>query len=198
MAGEPLISAFRGEATGLVSKQDDDLAPHVEAGVIVVAEFVGGGAVAGEDEPAGNFTRRGKAKGNEVVVQFQRAMFAADLFGQAVVRGEPRAGGHGEGLEEPLRSGGIEAEALVALLEECAARVDAFGAGAAAFHIGSGESLDGVEIACGVCFGERRSLRGRDRDKSEGDSERHRGEGKATQTLRSGFRWRGVRCLFTL
>ena len=50
--GEPLIAALRGEAAGLVAKQDDDLALHVEAGVIVVAEFVGGGAVAGEDEPA--------------------------------------------------------------------------------------------------------------------------------------------------
>ncbi len=56
MTGEPLISAFRGEAAGLVSKQDDNLALHVEAGVIVVAEFVGGGAVAGEDEPACHFT----------------------------------------------------------------------------------------------------------------------------------------------
>src|ERR1700733_717927 len=56
MAGEPLISTFRGEAARLVSKPDDDLPPHVEAGVIVVAEFVGGGAVAGEDEPACNFT----------------------------------------------------------------------------------------------------------------------------------------------
>ena len=55
MAREPLISAFRGEAAGLVAQQDDDLALHVEAGVIVVAEFVGGGAVAGEDQPACGF-----------------------------------------------------------------------------------------------------------------------------------------------
>ena len=48
----------------------------------------------------------------------------------------PRAGSHGEGLEEPLGSGGIKAEALVALLEQMRGAVDAFGAGAAAFHIG--------------------------------------------------------------
>ena len=175
MAREPLIAAFRGETAGLVSKQDDDLALHVEAGVIVVAEFVGGGAVTGEDQPACHFARRGKAKRNEIVVQFQRAMFTADLFGQAVIRGEARAGGHGEGLEEPLRTGGIEAQALVALLDEMRRALDAFGAGATAFHIGSGESFDGVEIACGVCFGERRSLRrrrGNDRE-GQGHGEAH-------------------------
>ncbi len=106
-------------------------------------------------------------------------MFAAELFGEAVIGGEPRTGRYGEGLEEPLRSGGIEAQALIALLEQMRRAFDAFGAGAAAFHIGSGESFDGVEIACGVCFSERRSLgrrlsgrRGHDRE-GQGHREAH-------------------------
>ncbi len=56
--GEPLMAALGGEAGGLVTQQDDDLALHVEAGVVVVAKFVGGGAVAGEDEPGLQLGRR--------------------------------------------------------------------------------------------------------------------------------------------
>ncbi len=85
---------------------------------------------------------------------------------------EFRAGGHGKRLEEALRSGGIEAEALVALLEQMRGAFDTFGACAAAFHIGSGQRFDGVEVASGVGFAEGGSLRGRLGGGSGGEGKR--------------------------
>ncbi len=46
---QALMAALGGETGGFVAQQHDDLALHVEAGVVVVTKFGGGDTVAGED-----------------------------------------------------------------------------------------------------------------------------------------------------
>ena len=56
----------------LVAQHQDDLAFHVEAGIVVVVVFRRGDAVAGEDHGAGQRPGLGEIEGNEFVGAVQR------------------------------------------------------------------------------------------------------------------------------
>jgi len=111
-----------------------------------------------------------KLNGTKSSFSLRIFFFAGGVFLQIVARDQLRAGGHSKRLEEALRSSGIEAEALVTLFKQMRGAVDAFGAGAAPFHFGRGESLIGVEVADGVGFAE--SGRGRLSGGGSGEGER--------------------------
>ncbi len=83
---KPLVTALGSETRGFVAQQDDDLALHVEAGIVVIAKFGGSGAVAGEDDRGGGLARGGEAEGDKIFVQFENFLFAAYVFLQIVAR----------------------------------------------------------------------------------------------------------------
>ena len=71
MLRQSVIAALFCEARRLVAQHNDDLVFDVEAGVVVVVEFVGGGAVSGEDERRRDLAGGRKAEGDEILIDLQ-------------------------------------------------------------------------------------------------------------------------------
>ena len=78
---QPLMAAFGCETGGFIAQHDDDFALHVDAGVIVVAEFAGRCAVTSKDNRSVGFAGGGEAERDEVVVELQNFLFAATGIG---------------------------------------------------------------------------------------------------------------------
>ena len=164
---QALIPAFRGKTGRLVAQQHHDFVFYVDAGVVVVPEFIGAGSVAGENQASARFTRGRKAERDEIVVELQLVFGPAHIGCHFVFSGQLRAGHHTEWLKKSLGAGWLKPGAFILLLEEIGGFGDAFGVVAAALHVRCAERLDVVEITRGIrrrnsrsnCWCGRRPLR---------------------------------------
>src|SRR5215472_12196075 len=110
MLRQPLMSRLLGEDLRLVAQQDNDLVFHVDAGVIVILEFVSGSAVPNEDHRPGERSGGGEADGFEISIDGKLLFAWAVADEERVVGLELCAGGDREGLQITLRPRRLEAQ----------------------------------------------------------------------------------------
>ena len=135
---------------------------YVEAGVIVVIKFFCGDAIAGEDERGVDGAGGGEAEGDVILIECDIPSNIGVGENEGIFAVEFGAGGDSEGFEVAFFAGRFEAEAFVTISDDVLGADQAFGALAATFHLGLGESFDVVEIAisigwsdgCGWCGAE--------------------------------------------
>jgi hypothetical protein len=72
------------------------------------------------------------------------------LHGATIVRFQSRTRNNTERLQVSLRTGRINVEFVVTLLDEVLGANQAFGAGAATLHLGRSQCLDIGEISVGI------------------------------------------------
>ena len=76
---ESVIAALLREARRFVAQNNDDLVFDVEAGVVVIVEFVGRGAVSREHDRRRDLSGRRKTERNEVLIDLQIALRSCRL-----------------------------------------------------------------------------------------------------------------------
>ncbi len=147
---QPVVAALLGEARRLVAKHDDNLVFHIEAGIVVVVELVGGDAISRKHEGRRHLARGGKTERNEVLIDLQIVLRLGRLGHEAVVGLETRPRDDGEGLGVAVHSRGLNPEFFVALFDQMFGARQSLGARAAAFHFRRGQRLDVAEIPCRI------------------------------------------------
>ena len=145
-----MIASLDSESRGFVPKDDDDFVLDVEACVIVVVKLVGGCAVSGEHNGRGHLSRRREAEGHIVLFDRKRLFFVGGLHYAAIVGLQACTGDDAERLYVSLHPCGLNVEFLVAFLDEMLGASQAFGPGAAAFHLRGRQRLDIGDVSVGI------------------------------------------------
>ena len=138
----------------LVTHHQDDLAFDVETGIVVVAVFGRGNAVAGEDHGAGQRSGLRKIEGDELAGEVQRGGAAVLGELEAVGLAQGGVGGDREGLQVAL-AGGLDAQLTIVALQVRGRLLQLRAAGAAAAQFRRRQELDVVEIEIGIDGGGR-------------------------------------------
>ena len=68
---ESVVAAFFREARGFVAEHDHDFVFDIEPGVVVIVEFVGGGAVSRKDEGSRHLAGGGEAERDKILIDLQ-------------------------------------------------------------------------------------------------------------------------------
>ena len=141
--------ALRVRFLGLVAHHQDDLAFDVETGVVVVAVFGRGNAVAGEDHRAGQRSGLRKIERDEVVGKAQGGGAAVLGELEAVGLAEGGVGGDRERLQVAIADG-FDAQLPIVVFQERGGPFQLRTAGGAAAQFRRCEELDVVEVESGI------------------------------------------------
>lgn len=173
VAGEALVAALGGKSGRFIAQNDDDLIFHIDAGVVVVAKFVGGGAITDKDEVGRSIAGLGIAKGDVVLIELEIGLGIAVVNSQMIRTGQLGAGSNNEGLQVALFSGGLKAETFITVGNHVFGAGKALRAVATAFHFRGCESFDVSNIALGTGRSDLRgggSRKGKRESKSKGEN----------------------------
>ena len=163
--------ALRVRFLRLVAHHQDDLAFDVETGVVVVAVFGRGDAVAGEDHRAGHGSGLRKIERDEVIGKAQGGGAAVLGELEAVGLAEGGIGGDREGLQVAIADG-LDAQLPVVVFQERGGPFQLRAAGGAAAQFRRRQELDVVQVESGID--------GRGRGESDGGKDEARKEAPST------------------
>ncbi len=147
MLGHALVAAFLRETRGFITQQNHDLVLHVEVGVIVVLEFVGGDSVTRKHQRSIRRAYGGEVQRHIVFIELQRLAASVDCHVEPIIFLKASARRNRKRLKIGVRSGRPQAEFLVMIRQELRRFLESLGAIASAFHAGLRENLDVVEVS---------------------------------------------------
>src|SRR5271165_3721907 len=84
------------------------------------------------------------------MVEHQRLLLPGDLYGEAIVRLQPRARGDGERLQVSISPSRLKSQRLVSAFEILRGPGQSLGPRATSLHVWSRECLDVVEVELGI------------------------------------------------
>ena len=122
MLRQPVVAALVGESRGFVAQHDDNLVFHVEAGIVVIVEFVGGRAISRENHRGRDLAGGREAERNEILIDLQITLGSRRLYREMVVGFEARARNDRERLGVAIHSRGLQVRVLCSASQSDARR----------------------------------------------------------------------------
>ena len=137
----------------LVAQHDNDFAFHVQARVVVVVVFGSRDAVPHEHGAAYRGTGGGKVERCKILPECERFLLRALCVADAIVRPQPRAGGHFEILIVAVAGERLQVQGAEAIADERGRFFQLWRSGGAPAHALRGQKLDVAHVLGGTQLG---------------------------------------------